>query len=153
MSVSLFSKCPNCGCTIPKNTPCPNCHHSENAPPAEEQQSLIAEYARRKQTHMQNYTIFMVLMFGLGLVGLLSAICWFRVIFRGDLLCFVLAVLLGAIGAGIGYVLKMSSKLFPTEYACPGCNARIDEMPLNDGHCPSCSAKLVDRSVPSQPTN
>jgi len=142
-SVSLFSQCPNCGATIAKNTPCPSCHHAENAPPPEEQQSLVEEYARRRQLHTQNYTIFMLLMFGLGLVGLLSAFCWWRTIFYGDVLCFFLALLLGAIAFGIGYVLKMSKQFFPTEYHCPGCNVRLDEMPLNDGHCPGCSVRLM----------
>jgi hypothetical protein len=143
MSFSLFGQCPSCGATIPKGTPCPSCHHAENAPPAEQQQSVMEEYARRKQTHTQNYTIFMVLMFVLGVVGLLSAYCWFRTIFRGDVLCFFFALILGAIGAGIGYVLKLSKKFLPTEYQCPACNIRLDEMPLNDGHCPGCSAKLA----------
>lgn len=142
MSVSMFNKCPNCGAMIVKDTTCPSCHHSENAPPVEDQVNVIEEYARRRQTHTTNYTIFMVLMFALGLVGLILAYCWFMTIFRGRVDAFIGVIFFTIVAAGIGYVLKISKTLFPTEFTCPACNVRLDEMPLNDGHCPGCSAKL-----------
>lgn len=142
MSVSMFNKCPNCGAMIVKDTTCPSCHHSENAPPVEDQIDVAAEYARRRQTHTTNYMIFMFMMFGLGLVGLILATCWFFTIFRGNLLAFVGVIFFSIVGAGLGYMLKISKTLFPTEFNCPACNIRLDEMPLNAGHCPGCGAKL-----------
>lgn len=141
-SVSMFSKCPQCGATIVKDTPCPDCRFQENAPPAEQQSNLIEEYASRRQKHTQNYTIFMVMMFALGLVGLLCAWCWFLMIFRGSVLAFVGIVIFTITMAVLGYMLKISKTLFPTEFTCPACNVRLDEMPLNEGHCPGCSVKL-----------
>lgn len=141
-SVSMFSKCPQCGAMIVKDTACPTCHHSENGPPTEQQTNLIEEFARRQHTHTQNYTIYMVLMFALGIVGLLCAWCWYMAIFRGSVLAFVGIVIFTAAGGGIGYVLKISKTLLPTEFTCPACNIRLDEMPLNGDHCPGCSVKL-----------
>jgi hypothetical protein len=140
---SFFDKCPQCGAMIAKGSPCPACRSgSAAAPPSEAEIGSIAEYARRREMHTRNYSMFMGLMMLTGVVGLVTAWMWIRTIYRGDVGAFVWVILLTIVSAGLGVVLSMSKKLFPTEVLCPACNMRIDELGLTGDHCPGCMARL-----------
>jgi hypothetical protein len=125
---------------------CPNCRHSDNPEAAagqtQRQEEILTEYQRRHSAHMRNYTAFMILMFGTGILGIISAVLWFRFIFRGDVLAAILLIPTNIFLLILGYMLKISKRLLPVELNCPGCDVRIDELGLNSGHCPSCHVRL-----------
>jgi hypothetical protein len=142
---SFFSQCPKCSTMIVKGNPCPSCRYSESAEDPEKQQqgqSLVAEYESRRALHTRNYTIFMVLMFATGILGMLTAWMWFEFIFLGSVAAAILLVPLNIGIAVLGYMLKGAKHFFPTEIFCPACNTRLDEIGLNGGCCPGCSVPL-----------
>jgi hypothetical protein len=84
----------------------------------------------------------MCLMAGTGILGLLTAICWFMFIFMGDV-CAAFSLIPLNIGLFVlGYMVKFGKSMFPVEIFCPGCNTRLDEIGLIDRCCPGCNARL-----------
>lgn len=140
--MGFLENCPGCGTMIAKGTACPQCRQSDKTPPAAEELEAFAEYQRRQDRHTRNYTIFMVLMFGTGLMGLYTAWLWIRIIYRGDVLAFVFLALANIVLFVLGFSLKMAGKWFPTALLCPKCDVRIDELGLENDCCPSCHARL-----------
>jgi len=147
---SFLMKCPQCSTMIAKGNPCPDCNWSDKG--EEERQAdlhLAEEFARRQKTHTRNYAVYMVLMIGTGLIGLLTAYMWFRFIYFGDVVAFVRIGLLTVLTAGLGVVLKFSKKICPIDLNCPACNVRLDQLGVPTDQCPSCSAQLVHVHVPT----
>ena len=143
---SFLSKCQKCGAMIAKGGTCPECRWSEKGEAeggGAASEEMIEEYQRRKGTHTKNYTIFMVLMFGAGLAGVLIASCWTLAIFRGSILAMIMLIPLHIILAVLGFMLKMSKRMFPTDINCPNCDLRVDELGLDAGCCPGCKAQLA----------
>ncbi|MBY0524136.1 MAG: hypothetical protein K2R98_12095 [Gemmataceae bacterium] len=146
---SYFDKCPQCGAIVAKGMTCPRCHYSESAPEGEPKPDVCDEYRRRVETHTRHYAIYMVMMIGLGFAGVINVVCWFLFMFRGSVLAFfVICFLFCAMGV-LGYLIKKSKEFFPTEYTCPACDLRLDEMPLNGDYCPGCHIRL--RGTPTAP--
>ena len=140
--MGFLENCPGCGTMIAKGSPCPQCKQSDTSPPLPEEAGLMTEYERRRGLHTRNYTIFMLLMFGTGLVGLYTAWLWIRIIYRGDVIAFVFLVLANIFLIGLGFSLKMAKTWFPTALNCPQCDVRLDELGLNGDCCPGCQARL-----------
>lgn len=154
---SFLQKCPQCSAMIAKGHPCPECHWSEQSEPAPATAAAggggggeavalsvdaIHEYSQREKTHIRNYAIFMVLMLGTGLIGLLTAYMWFRFLYLGDIGALLRVGLLTLITGGLGVLLKFSKKLCPIDLNCPSCGVQLDQVGLNGNHCPGCSAQL-----------
>lgn len=141
---SFLTKCPRCGAMIPRQSPCPSCHYSEQTEAdAESARDLVHEYRRRRGRHVRNYTLYMILMLATGLVGLLTAYLWVRVIYLGDVGAFILVGVMTVFSAILGGLLAVARRLFPTDLACPACGVRLDEVGVNNGHCPGCHARLA----------
>lgn len=140
---SFLMDCPQCGMTIPKGGPCEDCHWSENAEAARDSgQDMVRAFAARRRVHVRNYAIFMALTFAAGLVGLITAVMWFLVIYFGDLVAFVLIGFLTLAAGILGAVATRVRKWFPVDLNCPSCDIRLDELGTDGGHCPNCSARL-----------
>jgi hypothetical protein len=143
MTTSFLMNCPQCGLMIPKGGPCAECHWSENAGTAKDSdQDMVRAFAARRQVHLRNYAIFMVLTFATGLVSLITAFMWFKVIYFGDLVAFVLIGLLTAATGILGVTTACAKKLLPVDLNCPSCDIRLDELGTDGDHCPNCSARL-----------
>ena len=143
ITTSFLMDCPQCGSTIPKGGPCAGCHWSENAEAAgDSDQDTVRAFAARRQVHLRNYAIFMILMFATGLVGLITAAMWVKVIYFGDLVAFVLIGFLTAATGILGVMLACARRLFPVDLNCPSCNIRLDELGTDCDHCPNCSVQL-----------
>ena len=85
-TISFLMDCPQCGLTIPKGGPCTDCHWSENAEAAiDSDQDMVRAFAARRQVHLRNYAIFMVLAFATGLIGLFTTIMWFKIMYLGNI--------------------------------------------------------------------
>lgn len=144
--MSMLRKCEQCHAMIAKGQPCPECHwhdaeeQEEGAPPPPVE--TLHEFARREATHMRNYMFYMVTMIGTGLVGLLTAIMWFRFIFFGDIRAFLLIVVLSVVTGGLGLLVKFFNYVCPTALHCPACELRLDQLGTIAPHCPNCSAQL-----------
>ena len=142
-TTSFLMNCPQCGVMIPKGGPCSDCHWSENAEAAEDSdQNVVREFAARRQTHLRNYAIFMSLTFAAGLVGLITAVMWFMVIYRGSLVAFDLIGLFTVAAGLLGVITANAGRLFPIDLKCPSCDIRLDELGTDGDHCPNCSAQL-----------
>lgn len=144
---TFLRKCEQCGVMIARGHACPECHWCEQPegeaetarPPMAE---TLHEFARRERAHMRNYAIFMMLMIGTGLIGLLTGWMWIRFIFFGSIRAFFLIGFFTLVTGGLAVMLKLSKKMFPTELLCPGCDVRLDQMGTIGDNCPSCSAVL-----------
>ena len=144
-TTSFLMNCPQCGVMIPKGSPCSECHWTENAgaeTAGDSGPDLVQAFAKRRQAHVQNYAIFMILAFVSGLVGLTTAFMWFRLMYLGDIAAFFLIGFLTVATAVLGGTAAYSKKLFPIELNCPSCDIRLDELGTNDGYCPNCGARL-----------
>jgi hypothetical protein len=140
---SFFSKCEQCGNLIPTGSSCPRCRQPKAAEGSERNESsFIDEYRRRQQRHITNFTIYMILMFGTGVVGVLTAVMWFMFIFLGSVLAAFLLIPLNIGLVIMGIMLKAADRLLPTNVNCPSCSVRLDELGLNGGCCPGCHARL-----------
>lgn len=166
---SFLMNCPQCNAMIAKGYPCPECHWSEQAATAAAVNSsavddsgggvavatapsagtavalnldALQEFGNREKAHIRNFAIHMALMLGTGLIGLLTAYMWFRFLYLGDVMAIIRVGVLTFITAGLGLLLTYSKKLFPVDLNCPSCGVRIDQVGLNRGHCPGCSAHL-----------
>lgn len=141
--VSFFMSCPQCGASIPKDGPCTACNWSDRGEDAAViDQATVEAYALRFRTHATNYAVYMVLMFGTGLLGVLTAYMWWRVIYTGSVGAFLMIGLLTVATGMSSVVLFFAKKLFPVDLNCPACNIRLDEVGTNGNHCPNCSAQL-----------
>src|SRR5262245_19668563 len=143
---SFLSKCQRCGAMIAKGGTCPECRWSENAETGggEATSASFEEYERRRAIHTKNYTIFMGLMFGAGLAGVMIAWCWLLAIYRGSVLAMIMLIPLHIALAAFGYMLKVSKRVFPVDINCPNCDVRLDEIGLDAGCCPGCKAQLAE---------
>jgi len=142
-TTSFLMDCPQCGLTIPKGGPCPDCHWSENAEEAGDSgQDMVRAFAARRQVHVTHYAIFMVLTFATGLVGLITAFMWVKVIYFGDLVAFFLIGFLTAATAILAVMAACARKFFPIELNCPSCEIRLDELGTDGDHCPNCGVRL-----------
>jgi len=142
-TTSFLMDCPQCGSMIPKGGPCPECHWSENAAAAEDSdREMVGSFAARRRVHVRNYAIFMVLALTTGLVSLITAFMWIRVIYLGDILAFVLIGLLTVASGILGVTTSCAKKLFPVDLNCPSCEIRLDELGTDGDHCPNCGARL-----------
>ena len=143
MTTSFLMQCPQCGLMIPKGGPCAECHWSENAGTAEDSdQDTVRLFSARRRVHVRNYAIFMVLMLTTGLVSLITAFMWFRFMYLGDIVAFVLIGLLTVASGILGVTTSCAKKLFPFDLNCPSCEIRLDELGTDVDHCPNCSARL-----------
>jgi ssDNA-binding Zn-finger/Zn-ribbon topoisomerase 1 len=137
--------CPKCRAMIAKDMPCPDCHWSEAAECEGDEQpvgDVQREFARRESIHKRNYLTFMVIMLATGFVSLLTAVMWFRFIYRGSILAFFLIILLTVATAALGVTLKFAKKWFPVDLNCPACNVRLDQLGVSGTDCPACSTRL-----------
>lgn len=151
---SFFSKCPKCGVMVVKGNPCPQCGPERPASSDEARTdipggpgpapgaTLAEEYQHRYDRHVRNYTIYMLLMAGTGVVGILTALCWFMFIFMGSVGAALSLIPLNIGLLVLGFIVKGGRSLFPVEIFCPSCNTRIDELGLNMGACPGCNVRL-----------
>jgi len=143
MTTSFLMKCPQCGLTIPKGGPCEDCHWAENAEAAgDSDRDMVQAFAARRQVHLRNYAIFMVSAFASGLVGLITAYMWFKVMYLGDIVAFLLIGFLTVATGILGVTAAYAKKWFPIELNCPSCDIRLDELGTDGGYCPNCSARL-----------
>lgn len=143
---SFLATCQRCGTTIAKGSPCPDCRWSEDGPSSDVSAShddTLTDFALRYQVHKRNYLVFMLLSFTAGLIGLITAVMWAMVIFRGSLLAFIsigfFTILTGVL-AGFSYLAR---QWMPYELNCPNCEIRLDELGPVPSVCPSCSAQLM----------
>jgi hypothetical protein len=142
-TTSFLMNCPQCGLMIPKGGPCAECHWSENAGAAKDSdQDTVRVFAAGRRVHVRNYAIFMVLAFATGLVSLVTAGMWIKVIYFGDVVAFLLIGLLTAVSAILGATTGCAKRLFPVDLNCPSCEIRLDELGIDGDHCPNCSARL-----------
>lgn len=140
---SFFMNCPQCGVMIPKGSPCSDCRWSEGGEVAAvPSQDLIQAFSFRQKIHAFNFAVSMILMFATGLIGLLTAYMWFRVIYFGNVSAFMLIGFLTVLTGVLSVVTACSKKLFPVDLNCPACDIRLDEVGLEGDHCPSCPAQL-----------
>jgi hypothetical protein len=140
---SLLMPCPQCRSMIAKGYPCPDCNWSEQVesdgtPDAD----FVAEYAHREKMHLRNYTLYMILMLGTGLVGALTAYMWFRFMYMGSIRAFIMVGFLTILTAGLGVAVKFSGNFWPTRFNCPACDVRLDQIGLSGESCPGCSIRL-----------
>jgi hypothetical protein len=157
MSVSMFDKCPKCSNLIVKGQACPTCRTDpDGSGSTPEGESFRAEYETRRRLHVRNYTIYMVLMMGLGLVSLsLGALVYTsmggrfaaRATAHASGQSISLVMLLAYCGLGVLWVvfsvlLYLRKLLFPIELNCPKCDIRLDEIGMTDDCCPGCRALL-----------
>jgi hypothetical protein len=49
---------------------------------------------------------------------------------------------LGALVLVLGALLLVCKRLLPIPLLCPGCEVRLDEVGLFEGHCPKCRVRL-----------
>ena len=149
--VSFLRNCPQCGSMIAKDGPCPDCHWTDKVQEDETLDYEIAlEFSRREKIATRNYAIFMVLMLGTGLIGLLTAAAWLKLIFTGDIFALIWIVLFTILTGGLSVMLALSKKLFPTHLNCPTCGIPLEELPADASHCPSCNIQLrYDQSNPA----
>ncbi|MEA1950015.1 MAG: hypothetical protein U9N87_01430 [Planctomycetota bacterium] len=142
-TTSFLMNCPQCGLTIPKGGPCEVCRWTEDTETANDfNQDLVREFAARRKVHFRNYAIFMVLAFVTGFVSLITAFMWFRVIYLGDIVAFVLVGFLTVTTGILGVMAACVRKLFPVDLNCPSCDIRLDELGTDGDYCPNCSAQL-----------
>ncbi len=142
-TTSFFMNCPQCGLMIPKGGPCAECHWSENAAATiDSDPDTVRSFAARRRVHLRNYAIFMVLSLTTGLVSLVAAFMWIKVIYFGDVVAFLLIGLLTVASAILGVTTACAKKLFPFDLNCPSCGIRLDELGTIGEHCPNCSARL-----------
>ncbi len=91
--VSMLMDCPECSSMFAKNTTCPQCGWSSQGELDHSCNDGVAQaFAQRQGMHKRNYVIYMCLAMGTGLVGLLTAFMWIRLIYLGAV------VALGLIG-------------------------------------------------------
>ena len=142
-TTSFLMDCPQCGLMIPKGGPCEACHWTENEGTAEDcNRDIVQAYARRRKVHFRNYTIFMLLAFTTGFVSLITASMWFRVIYLGDIVAFVLIGVLTVMSGFLAVVSACVKKLLPVDLKCPSCDIRLDELGINRDYCPNCGVPL-----------
>ena len=139
---SFLMSCPQCGLTIAKGSPCVDCHWSDKPEAAMLDQETTRAFARRQTVHVRNYAVFMVLMFGTGLVALLTSFMWIRIIYLGSVVAFFWLTCLSLATGVLSVLLVCAKKLFPVDLNCPCCNLRLDELGTEDNHCPGCDARL-----------
>jgi hypothetical protein len=164
MSVFL-SKCGSCGYSIVKGAPCSNCGHSEAG--EDKDDGVIEEFARRKELHNRNSSIFFcVQLFG-GLFALLgsTAAVWgrwakaaSRSVNRLDnrpadmessfinydaLAIFGIVIVVIFILVTIYHLfLQKSDSFLPVALNCPKCDERLDGLNIDYSQCPSCDVHL-----------
>ena len=139
---SLLSKCEGCGTTIADGHPCTECKpvaQIEGIPTC----ATAEEYFQRRKVHELNFKIGMLLRMGTGLLGLLTAVMWFLVIYQGSVGAFVLVGVLTVASGILGWVTLGADKYFPVALQCPGCETRLDEVgSTRIDNCPSCGCNL-----------
>ena len=125
-----------------KGFPCPDCGHQAGGENSSQDAELIAEFSQRLQAHQRNSAISMLLKLATGLCGMLTAGCWFRIIYFGSIGAFILVGLLSVLSAALTSVVLLSEKWFPTNLECPNCQARLDKYGEFGDDCPSCYKQL-----------
>ena len=139
---SFLTQCKQCGVSIAKGSPCPDCGWSENAIAPEVISHTLEDFAARQRVHNRNASMNMILMLMLGLTGLLTAGMWCLVIYRGSLTAFVWVGILTVLTGVLGYLLSISKRLWPINLNCPSCDIRLDELGAFGPRCPGCSVQL-----------
>ncbi len=151
MPLTFFDTCPECKNRIPKGQPCPTC-----APVHEDQQEdstavaeglrpeMAKEYARCKRLHIFRYTIYILLMAGTAVMGMLTFAVLVLIALIGDE---EPGVLFWTIPPAIGLLVLILTirgfeYLYPFDLLCPNCDVRLDEIGLNGRHCPQCDMRL-----------
>jgi hypothetical protein len=128
---------------IAKGSPCLDCGWSDKGPEEiQMDQLLVAEFSRRRKIHGRNYAIFMALTLGTGLVGMLTATMWFKLMYLGDIVALFWIAFLTVLTGVLSVMLTCSKTLFPIDLNCPSCAIRLDELGTIGSHCPSCNAQL-----------
>lgn len=144
--MGFLMKCPKCANMIAKGTTCPNCRYFASEDGGEggagKDETHVEEYARRRAVHTRNYTLFMALALGTGLLGAYTAILWARVIFFGNIVAFLLIGVMTVLTAILAGCTVLARTFFSHHLFCPSCNIRLDEVGLNDGHCPGCTSRM-----------
>ncbi len=125
-----------------KAFPCPDCGHQAGGEQSSQNVELIAEFANRLQIHQRHSAISMLLKLAAGLCGMLTAFCWFRIIYFGSIAAFILVGLLSLLSAGLTSAVLLSERWFPTDLECPNCQARLDKYGEFGDDCPSCNSQL-----------
>ncbi len=146
--VSFLTNCPSCGTSIAKDSPCPSCHWSDGQNETTADGDTVTLFAQREAVHRRNYGIFMILSFATGLIGLLTALMWLLVIYRGSLLAFLGIGVFTVLTAVMSGVLYLSNRMFPTQLNCPSCDIRLDQLGPVEAQCPNCGAQLKSRGEP-----
>lgn len=80
----------------------------------------------------------MLLKLGTGFCGMVTATCWFRIIYFGSISAFILVGLLSMLSTALTAVTVLSERWFPTALQCPQCDARLDKYGEFGDDCPSC---------------
>ena len=138
-----MSKCPQCGVSCVKDAPCPECGWQEQGEEAAETDlQTVALFADRLRVHRRNYAAYMVLMFAAGLIGLITAFMWLRLIFLGDVIAFFIIVFATIISACLAGLLFCSEKFLPTNLNCPKCEMEMEQLGFDGDRCPGCGALL-----------
>ncbi len=144
---SFMAKCEKCGAMIIPDTVCPNCHHSSKKAETQDdqrpdEQELISRFQRRSNRYFTNYVCYGAIVIMAGAAGLTAAVGWVLLIFLGSLLGIILVIIATPAAAILGWMVKVSDRMFPRELVCPACNGRIESMGLREGHCPNCAVRL-----------
>ncbi len=84
----------------------------------------------------------MALAFTTAMVGLITAIMWFKFIYLGDIIAFVRIGFLTVATGILGVVAACARKWLPVDLNCPSCNVRLDELGTDGDYCPNCSTQL-----------
>jgi hypothetical protein len=134
--MGLLAKCPQCSTTYIPGGPCPGCgYHEDNGKVGA--RDIPHEFAWRKRRHYLAYGAYMCRGLAGGLVGV-AAIMTFWI---GLFMVFML-ILFAAAVAVVSQVVLLANRE-AVELHCPACEARLDEVPLDQGCCPGCRVRLV----------
>ena len=145
---SFLIDCPQCGVMIAKDMPCPECQWVDQGDDSAEKDRLTMQlFSRRMRIHKRNYAVFMILTLATGLIGMLTAVMWALVIYRGSLIALVGVGLMTVLSGVLAVLLFCSKKLFPTELYCPACDIQLDQLGTIGAKCPSCYAQLKNESA------
>ena len=140
---SMLAKCPQCGVTHAKDLMCPECGWSDRGDDGIEQEQLALQtFADRLRVHRRNYSIYMALMFGTGLFGLISGYMWLRLIFMGDVIALIIIGFCTVVTFVLTGLLFCSEKFLPTNLNCPTCEIELDTLGFEGDRCPGCSSRL-----------
>lgn len=103
---------------------------------------VAQEFAARYAVHYRNKGVAMMMTLALGFVGLITALLWGLVMYRGSLIAFLLVGVFSVMTGVLTAVRFFCDRWYPTHLLCPSCDSHLEALNRIGEECPACHSIL-----------